>query len=268
MKKIIGQQNIIENQNNKQPIQINNKKGNELKEFDQIMSIDDFEMNDLPYSEALKKDNRTYSEFYISLIKTEHLLIFAFCKSEDYNSRAIKISLFILNLVISFTVNALFFNDSTMHQIYEDEGSFNFIYQTPQILYSSVICGVLNGIIKILALTEDRILELKQEKDNDKDKLILLAENIKRIIFYKLLSFFILSFSILGISWYYISCFCCIYKNTQLHLIKDTLISFGLSSLYPFILFLVPGIFRISALKAEKKDKEYMYNFSKILTKI
>ena len=229
------------------------------------MTIDDYEMNNFPYSEALKTDNRTYGQYYLSLIRTEHLLIFSFYNNKDYNSRAIKISLYILNLVISFTVNALFFDDSTMHQIYEDEGDFNFIYQTPQILYSSIISGILNAIIKVLALTEDRILELKQEKVTDRDKLILLAEKIKGIIFYKLLFFFILSSSILCVSWYYISCFCCIYKNTQLHLIKDTLISFGLSLLYPFLIFLIPGIFRISALRAGKKDKEYMYNFSKIL---
>ena len=230
------------------------------------MAIDDYEMNDFPYIEALEKDNRNYTQYYLSLIRTEHLLIFAFYKNKDYNSRAIKIALFILYLVISFTVNALFFNDSTMHKIYEDKGSFNFIYQTPQILYSAIISGVLNGIIKILALTEDSILELKHAKETNKDKLVLLSEKIKRIIFYKLIFFFVLGILISGISWYYISCFCCIYKNTQLHLIKDTLISFGLSLLYPFLLFLLPGVFRIAALKAKKKDKEYMYNFSKFLT--
>ena len=264
-KRKINKQNSIKNQNDEQPIQESIKKEKESKKFDPIMTIDDYEMNNFPYSEALKKDNRTYGQYYLSLIRTEHLLIFTFCKNKDYNSRAIKISLFILNLVISFTVNALFFDDSTMHQIYEDEGDFNFIYQTPQILYSSIISGILNAIIKVLALTEDRILELKQEKVTDRDKLILLAEKIKGIIFYKLLFFFILSSSILGVSWYYISCFCCIYKNTQLHLIKDSLISFGLSLLYPFLIFLIHGLFRISALREGKKDKEYMYNFSKIL---
>ena len=264
-KRKINKQNLINNQKDVQPIQESTKKEKESEKFDQIMAIDDYEMNNFPYSEALKMDKRTYGQYYLSLIRTEHLLIFSFYNNKDYNSRAIKVSLYILNLVISFTVNALFFDDSTMHQIYEDEGDFNFIYQTPQILYSAIISGILNAIIKILALTEDRILELKQEKVADKDKLVLLAEKIKGIIFYKLLFFYILSFSILGLSWYYISCFCCIYKNTQLHLIKDTLISSGLSLLYPFLVLLIPGIFRISALKAKKQDKEYMYNFSKIL---
>ncbi len=55
------------------------------------------------------------------------------------------------------------------------------------------------------------------------------------------------------------------YKNTQIHLIKDTLISFGTSMLYPFILYFFPGIFRIPALNDKKKDKEFMFKISKVI---
>ena len=55
--------------------------------------------------------------------------------------------------------------------------------------------------------------------------------------------------------------FCAIYKNTQLHLIKDTLISFGLSFIYPFGINLLPGLFRIPSL-SEKKEIENIYILS------
>ena len=64
---------------------------------------------------------------------------------------------------------------------------------------------------------------------------------------------------------YYITCFCGIYENTQIHLIKDSLISFGVSLIYPFGINLIPGILRIPALRAESKDKKYLYKFSQIL---
>jgi hypothetical protein len=35
--------------------------------------------------------------------------------------------------------------------------------------------------------------------------------------------------------------------------------------LYPIGLSLLPGIFRIPSLRAEKKDKKYLYSFSQIL---
>ena len=55
-----------------------------------------------------------------------------------------------------------------------------------------------------------------------------------------------------------------IYKNTQMHLLKDTLISFGLSLFFPFIIYLLPGIFRIPSLSNNNK-RQCLYNFSKFL---
>ena len=68
--------------------------------------------------------------------------------------------------------------------------------------------------------------------------------------------------------WYFISCFCAVYKNTQMILIKDTLISFALSMLYPFGLNLIPGLFRIPALRAEKKDQKCLYKASQYIALI
>ena len=65
--------------------------------------------------------------------------------------------------------------------------------------------------------------------------------------------------------WYYISMFCVIYKNTQIHLLKDTLMSFGFSIIIPFVIYLLPGIFRIFALSNIDKKRVYLYNFSKFL---
>ena len=75
--------------------------------------------------------------------------------------------------------------------------------------------------------------------------------------------FYIMSIILLFFFWFYLSCFCVVYKNTQMHLIKDTLISFGMSLLYPLGLFLIPGIFRIPALK--NRNNKCMYRVSKAI---
>ena len=76
--------------------------------------------------------------------------------------------------------------------------------------------------------------------------------------------FFIISCFILLFFWYYITCFCSIYSNTQMHLIKDTITSFALSLIYPFGIYLFPTIFRILSLRDKKGKKEYLYKLSKI----
>ena len=221
--------------------------------------MNDFEFNNLSYKEALIFDKRTYLQYYFSLLKTKHPLIFTFYTNSDYNSRMIKIILFLFSFSLYFTVNALFFNDSTMHKIYEDLGEYNFIYQLSNILYSTIISTFITMIIKFLSLTERDILEIK----NIKNKKFKTKEKIFNCLIVKFIIFFILCFLFLFFFWLYLSCFCAVYKNTQIHLIKDTLISFVLSLLYPFIINLFPGIFRISSLKT--KGKECLYKISKII---
>ena len=80
-----------------------------------------------------------------------------------------------------------------------------------------------------------------------------------------MLYFIISTILLLLLFWYYLSMFCAIYKNTQLHLIKDTLISFGLSLVYPFGISLFPGLFRIPSLSNKKGKRKYLYSISKIL---
>ena len=90
-------------------------------------------------------------------------------------------------------VNALFFNDDTIHRIYEDEGDFNLIYQIPQIIYSSLISVLINTLIKFLSLTEKGILKLKSLNEIK----ILNAEYNKLIKIHKIkfALFFLLLFS-------------------------------------------------------------------------
>ena len=82
----------------------------------------------------------------------------------DYNLRIVKIFLFFFSFSSDLTINALFFNDDTMHKIYQDKGQFNLLYQIPQILYSTLISRFIDILIKNLSLYQDNIIELKQER--------------------------------------------------------------------------------------------------------
>ena len=240
---------------------LNNQLMSEDKKL-KIMKKIDSELNTLQYKDALDSDNRTYCQYTVSLIKTKHLLVFSFCNKDDYNSRAIKINLFFFTFGVNFTVNALFFNDSTMHKINEDNGKFNFIYQIPQIIYSTLISSFFIIIVKNLALSEKNIIEIKNAKKEEfAKKQISEFSSIKCkfILFFIVINIFSILF------WYYVGCFCSVYKNTQIHLLSDTLVSFALSLLYPLVLYLLPGIFRIPALNNKEKKEEYLYRLSLII---
>ena len=227
------------------------------------------ELNDMPYELALRFDDRTYCQYYCSLIKEKNVFIFSFFYNGDYNSKIIKIDLFFISFIIYFAVNALFFTDDTMHKIYEDKGKFQILYQLPQIIFSSLISIVFETLLKILALSDNDILKLKSEKEKaekmNKNEINQKEKDLNKKLQIKFALYFIISTIFLLFFWYYLSMFCAIYKNTQLHLIKDTLISFGLSCLYPFGLSLLPGLFRIPSLSNKKGKRKFLYIISKVL---
>ena len=227
-----------------------------------LINMNDEEMNYLSYKEAISLDKRSYCQYYFSLLKKKHLILFTFIAQNDYNLIYIKLCLFIISFCLYFTVSAFFYTDKTMHKVYQSKGKYDFIFQLPKIFYSSFITFIINTIIKTLALSEKNILYLKQFKD--KKKLNRKIKEVLKCLEIKFNIFFIIGFIFLCIFWYYISVFCSVYVNTQIILIKNTILSFGLSLIYPFFLNLLPGFFRFPSLKSRKSP--YIYKFGNIIS--
>ena len=222
---------------------------------------------------ALKYDKREFCEYYFSLIRTKQLIFFSFCDFKDYNSGVVKKFIFFLSFALDYTINALFFTDKTMHQIYQDVGKYNIIYQLPYITYPAIISTVIVRVmLSTFVLTEKSVLEVKNQKTKS------LAENKKKqalkCIIIKFVIFFALNLILLVAFWYYLTCFNALYTNTQVDLIINTVISFVMSCIYPFFINIIPTIFRIDILKNksknkmsanEMKDSEYTYKISQWL---
>ena len=244
-----------------------NKNLHDQKQFSKKNKINinfnDYELNNLMYEEALKYDNRTYFQYYWSLLKTRHPIFFTFIPSNDYNSISIKICLFLFSFVLYCITSLLFFSDEKMHVIYEEKGIYNLIYELPTIIYSTIITIFINLISRELSLTQKNILNLKYEK-----KIKNLKIEMKKLISClnkKFIIFFIITYLFLFLFWYYLSCFCAVYENTQIYIFKNTICSFVLSQFYYLVIYLFPGIFRIFSLNKVKKNRQCIYNFSKFL---
>jgi hypothetical protein len=226
---------------------------------DNFKNYIDEEINGLPYIIAVKFDKRTYCQYYGSLIKTQHNLICVLFNNADYNSGIVKIDLFLVGFVIEYTVNALFYNDDTMHEIYESKGAFDLETQLPIIVYSTIISYILNSPLNFLGLTNDPIIDFKQGSVKN---IMKRAKKLVNILNFKFVIYFIISTLFLLFFWYYISMFGAIYKNTQLHLLKDILLSFLLSLFSPFVTYLFLGVVRIPALIYRK---QCLYKVSQFL---
>ena len=138
----------------------------------------------------------------ISLLKTQHSLICSIFNNDDYNSGIVKIDLFVIGLAIEYIVNALFYNDDTMHKIYEDKGLFDLETQLPIAFYSTIISTILNYPLNYLALSNDAIINYKQ--DTLKINIMINAKKLKKTLTIKFTLYFIISFIFLLFFWYVI----------------------------------------------------------------
>ena len=231
-----------------------------------MTNLNDYELDELEYQDALTIDKRTYFQYYWSLLKRKHLFFFTFCPSKDYNFFSIKFSLFLLTFSALLTVTGFFFDNQSMHNIFIDNGDYNILSELPKIIISSIITTFINILLKTLSLTEKNFISVK--KETLLRRMIEMSKRVKTILHIKFIFYFLFSHFFLLFFLYFISCFCSIYPNTQLILLYNTIISFGLSMIYPFGIYLIPGIFRISALRAPKKDKKCLYKIGHIISLI
>ena len=240
----------------------NNRKKNNSKKnkINNDYDYNDFELNNFTYEEALKNDKRGFCLYYISLIRTKNPLIFSFCPLNDYNSRIIKLCLFLLLVIIIYASNALFFNEKLIHRIYRDEGIYNFKCFIPYIIYSFLISHILYCLIKYVFLSERNIIKIKNllKIRSDLDK----VDKIKKHLNIKYICFFPLGLFLHIIIWYYLSSLGSVFQNTQIFIVKNVLICFGISFVYPIFINILPSAFRIISLN---KKKRCFYNLSRFL---
>ena len=59
-----------------------------------------------------------------------------------------------------------------------------------------------------------------------------------------------------------------IFRNTQVYVIKNILISFGLSMVVPFILYIIPAFIRIISVKGSKSLRGYFLYILAIIIQV
>ena len=223
----------------------------------------DFELNELEYTEAIKYDKRSFCQIYWATLKREHLIVFTFLNCYDYNLLSVKLTRFVLLLVGDMALNVFFFSDDSMHKIFLNYGKYDFFQQIPQIVYSTIISQIIEVFLCFLSMTDKYIYQIKINLI--KGKKVCVNKKIVKIVNIKLRIFFIFAFIIFILYWYLISIFCAVYKNTQIHFIKDSLVSFSICLLYPFAFYFISSALRVCSIRDKKKRFRCIYKLSEII---
>ena len=204
---------------------------------------------------------RTFKQIYISFVKFYHPILFLCNKTKDYNSIYVKISLILISFSLHYFVNSLFISKSILHEIYETDNTNNIGKFIPYIIISFIICYILDKVIRYISLSDNNIYSVNTEALFNNAK--IRARKVKNLLLIKYITFYTLGLISILIFGYYLATFGAVYQNTQFILIKNVLMSYAISLVFPFIIIVLPSMFRRFALK--DATRQCMFNFSRIL---
>ena len=238
----------------------NGKKDDEKLDPD---SLDNYEINNLEYIKACEYDKRSFCKTYISVLLREQLLLFTFFSCKDYNLFVAKFARFLVLICTNMSMTALFFFHKTMYKKQDIEENWGFWQKFLQTLFVLIVYHIIEVYLCSLSLTDKNIYKIKSlsKKPINNKKIIDIIECIKR----KLIIFFISTFILFLIFWYFISAFCAVYQNTQIIFLKESAISFGVALLDPFVSYgLIVSLRKISLSTCCRKKAGCLYKASNI----
>ena len=224
-------------------------------------------LDDLEFDDAIVKDNRTFCLYFCDNFKEKQVIANTFCATDNLKTRSIKIILFIFDVIMNFVINALFISEDYISMLYhldKEDSFFTFIPRSISRFIKTTIVGEIIGYIAGFFFIEERKIKnfFKREKNNRialKRNVIILINELKK----RYLSFIILVFIIILISFFYLLCFNYVYPYTQMEWIKTSIMVMIIRQVLSCLVLFLEAILRFLSFKFKS---EKMYKVSKILS--
>ena len=130
------------------------------------------ELNGLDLAYYRNIENRKWYHIFFSLYINNYDFINTFliynCQKnfdnytlKDYRFYTIKIMIYLNSSIISILINILFYNEKTMHKIYEDDGKYNILYRLPRIFISEAGMEIISILLGLLIDFQDNFIKLR-----------------------------------------------------------------------------------------------------------
>ena len=169
-------------------------------------TINIIHINNYPFKKAIRLDNRPFLIIFSDLI-IEKLLILKFIKKKKvFDLFSLNFSLFLLNLMLLFSFNGLFFSDSIIAEKYHKHGLSLFINLFKSFI-STLISVIIFSILKNLTQFDNKLYPLLI------DTVYFMTHNkiLSNVMFHlkrKIIIYYIVIFLLNLLFWYYTTLFC------------------------------------------------------------
>ena len=235
---------------------------NQLKRYSKYRKVyfknedDEHNYHEMTFLQALEYDKRNFFKTFSGILFIKIELISTLFFPEPFSLFSITIPIYLLGLLIDFTLNALIYTDDIVSQKYNNNGKLTF--------YTSIILGTISNFITFLIMKNIRKwlnysfafeyigIDIKNEIHYFKKVKLIFSFIKKRICIY-----FFIEIIVSSICGYYIYIFCNIYKKSQFSMVLNYLIGLAESFLISLFITLIVTIMRITALKCKIKGAYY-----------
>ena len=213
-----------------------------------LIKLEEQDYNVLPYSEALKLDNRNIFMIYMSLLKKKIDIISILFYPEDFTHKSLTLCIYALDFLLSFFTNALLYTDDVISEKYHNNGQLDLLTTLFLSLTSNIISFIIMFIIKKIVTYNEYLSRMVRDvyKTNE---YILTFSKLYLVLKIKVFIFFFISFILSLFFTIYLLIFCQIYANSQGSLIINYLMSLIESSAYSVGVPLIICILRFLGLK-------------------
>ena len=210
------------------------------------------DINNSPYKQALRLDKRNIFIMFFSIFKMKIEIISILFYPEEFTHLSLTLSIYSLDFLYSYFMNALLYSDDVVSQKYHNNGSLDFITSFSLSIISNIVSSISIWIIKKLTNYNEYLLLLVNDIQKEKN-FYFMFKKIYKYIKIKISSFFILSYIVSIAMTYYLFIFCQIYQKSQVSLLTNYFLGIAESLIVSFGTALIACFLRFISLKCKLK---------------
>ena len=239
------------------------KEEEEKEDFKQYLEPD---IDDQEFEDIRLQDKRSFQEYFCDSLTEKNIFVNTFINDNSFRPLSIKIILLDLNLIMYIVVNALFYGENAISEIFNIEGEDSFFGFFPRSIrryvYSAIV-GVILGIIVDCFFIEEKTMKgiFNREKENILNLKIEITKLNKKIKD-RYTNFIIFVIIVLLFFGFYLLCFNYVYPNTQLEWIKSSIMLIIIIQILSVIIALAETLFRFLSFMF---GSEKIFRVSKLL---
>ena len=226
-----------------------------------IVDETNIDYNELTFKQALLKDNRNILRIFLCYFNSKLDIIQIIFFPNEFSHLSVTLSLYLFELLLDLTLNALLFSDEVISQKYYNNGELllitsNILSIASNIISSFIIC-ITEYLIKYEITLETAVKEIKSAK-----LFLQIFIKIYRMITKKIIIFYFIIFLTGIFCSYYLFIFCAIFQKAQENLLMNYIIGLGWGIGYKVVFSLIITILRKISLIIKSKR---LYIISKFM---